>query len=57
MNAAGDEDKKVIAPPGRTYSAWIGGSLMGKMFRFAKICIAKDDNDEAGRKIVHTKCP
>ncbi|KAL5482150.1 hypothetical protein EMCRGX_G022440 [Ephydatia muelleri] len=47
---------KVIAPPERKYSAWIGGSLMSRTSTFHQMWISKQEYDEFGPTIVHKKC-
>ncbi|XP_028395625.1 actin, nonmuscle-like [Dendronephthya gigantea] len=47
---------KVIAPPERKYSAWIGGSMVASLSTFENMCISKAEYDEAGPSIVHRKC-
>jgi actin-related protein len=46
---------KVIAPPERKYSAWIGGSIVASMPTFQQMWISKDEYDESGPSIVHHK--
>jgi actin-related protein len=47
---------KIIAPPERKYSVWIGGSILASLSTFADMWISKDEYDEAGPGIVHRKC-
>ncbi|XP_060086214.1 actin, cytoplasmic-like [Ylistrum balloti] len=47
---------KVIAPPERKYSVWIGGSILGSLSTFQQMWISKDEYDECGPSIVHRKC-
>eukprot|EP00479_Gromia_sphaerica_P005074 TRINITY_DN16082_c0_g1_i1.p1 TRINITY_DN16082_c0_g1~~TRINITY_DN16082_c0_g1_i1.p1 ORF type:complete len:108 (-),score=17.70 TRINITY_DN16082_c0_g1_i1:112-435(-) len=47
---------KVIAPPERKYSAWIGGSVFSSLSTFRNLWIAKHEYDESGSSIVHRKC-
>ena len=47
---------KVIAPPERKYSVWIGGSIVASLSTFDQICISKAEYDETGPPIVHRKC-
>merc|ERR1719410_155703 len=47
---------KVIAPPERKYSVWIGGSILASLSTFENMWIKKDEYDEAGPSIVHRKC-
>jgi actin-related protein len=47
---------KVIAPPERNYSAWIGGSMLASLSTFQQLWISKEEYDESGPSIVHQKC-
>merc|ERR1712000_223296 len=47
---------KVIAPPERKYSVWIGGSILASLSTFQQMWISKEEYDESGPSIVHRKC-
>jgi actin-related protein len=47
---------KIIAPPERKYSVWIGGSILSSLSTFEEMWIQKSEYDEAGPSIVHRKC-
>jgi len=47
---------KIIAPPERKYSVWIGGSILSSLSTFEDMWIKKDEYDESGPSIVHRKC-
>ena len=47
---------KVIAPPDRKYSVWIGGSILSSLSTFQAMWISKAEYDEEGPSIVHSKC-
>ena len=47
---------KVIAPPERKYSVWIGGSILASLSTLKKMSISKPEYDESGPSIVHRKC-
>jgi actin len=47
---------KVVAPPERKYSVWIGGSILASLSTFQQMWISKSEYDEAGPNIVHRKC-
>jgi len=47
---------KMIAPPERKYSVWIGGSILASLSTFQEMWITKDEYDESGPGIVHRKC-
>jgi actin-related protein len=47
---------KIIAPPERKYSVWIGGSILASLSTFQQMWITKAEYDEAGPSIVHRKC-
>jgi actin beta/gamma 1 len=48
---------KIIAPPERKYSVWIGGSILASLSTFQQMWISKQEYDESGPSIVHRKCP
>merc|ERR1712061_611725 len=39
---------KIIAPPERKYSVWIGGSILASLFTFQQMWISKQEYDECG---------
>ena len=47
---------KIIAPPERKYSVWIGGSVMASLSTFQQMWISKQEYDEYGPSIVNRKC-
>jgi len=47
---------KVVAPPERKYSVWIGGSILASLSTFQQMWISKSEYDESGPSIVHRKC-
>lgn len=47
---------KIIAPPERKYSVWIGGSILASLGTFQQMWISKQEYDESGPSIVHRKC-
>jgi len=47
---------KVIAPPERKYSVWIGGSILSALGTFQSMWITKAEYDDSGPAIVHRKC-
>ncbi|XP_066109663.1 beta-actin-like protein 2 [Saccopteryx bilineata] len=54
--APGSMKIKIIAPPERKYSVWIGGSILASLSTFQQMWISKQEYDEAGPPIVHRKC-
>jgi len=54
--APAGNDIKIIAPPERKYSVWIGGSILASLSTFEEMWVTKDEYDEAGPTIVHRKC-
>ncbi|MBA0785292.1 hypothetical protein Gotri_026409 [Gossypium trilobum] len=46
---------KVVAPPERKYSVWIGGSILASLSTFQQMWISKGEYDESGPSIVHRK--
>ena len=47
---------KIIAPPERKFSVWIGGSILASLTTFQAMWISKNEYDESGPSIVHRKC-
>jgi len=47
---------KIVAPPERKYSVWIGGSILASLSTFQQMWISKQEYDESGPQIVHRKC-
>jgi len=47
---------KIVAPPERKYSVWIGGSILSSLSTFSDMWISKDLYDESGPGIVYSKC-
>jgi len=47
---------KVVAPPERKYSVWIGGSILASLSTFQQMWISKQEYSESGPAIVHRKC-
>uniref|UniRef100_A0A2I2Y6D0 Actin gamma 1 n=1 Tax=Gorilla gorilla gorilla TaxID=9595 RepID=A0A2I2Y6D0_GORGO len=48
---------KIIAPPERKYSVWIGTSILASLSTFQQIWISKQEEyDESGPSTVHCKC-
>jgi len=47
---------KIIAPPERKYSVWIGGSILSSLSTFEEMWVKKEEYDESGPSIVHRKC-
>lgn len=47
---------KIIAPPERKYSTWIGGSILASLSTFQSMWMSKQEYDEVGSSIVHYKC-
>ena len=46
---------KIVAPPERKYSVWIGGSIEASLSTFQKMWITKSDYDESGPSTVLRK--
>jgi len=47
---------KIVAPPERKYSVWIGGSILASLSTFEEMWVSKGEYDESGPAIVHRKC-
>ena len=52
---------KIVAPPERKYSVWIGGSILASLSTFQNMWCSKQEYDESGPGIVHrstsASCP
>jgi hypothetical protein len=51
---------KIVAPPERKYSVWIGGSILASLSTFQNLWCSKQEYDESGPGIVHRStcdCP
>jgi len=46
---------KVVAPPERKHSVWIGGSILASLSTFQQMWISKQEYDDSGPSIVHRK--
>jgi actin-related protein len=47
---------KILAPPERKYSVWLGGSILASLSTFQTMWINKSEYDDAGPSIIHRKC-
>jgi actin len=47
---------KVIAPPHRENSAWLGGSILACLAQFPEMVITREEYNDSGPRIVHRKC-
>ncbi|KAI3420205.1 Major actin [Globodera pallida] len=47
---------KIIAPPERKHSVWVGGSILASLSTFQQMWISKAEYDESGPSIVRRKC-
>ena len=47
---------RVLAPPERKFSVWIGGSILASLSYFNTKAVSKQEYEENGPGIVHTKC-
>eukprot|EP01083_Nonionella_stella_P099228 278996_1 len=52
-----DADINIIANDKRKYLAWIGGSIVSSISQFRENFIQKEEYQEHGKTIVHSKCP
>jgi actin beta/gamma 1 len=44
---------RIVAPPERKYSVWIGGSILSSLSTFQNMWCTKQEYDESGPAIVH----
>lgn len=51
-----DAQIRIVAPPERKYSVWIGGSILASLSDFQHMWISRDEYAEYGPAIVHRKC-
>lgn len=49
-------DIKVVASPQRRYIVWIGASIVAQLSSFHNMLIWKEEYDEHGPQVVHSKC-
>jgi actin-related protein len=47
---------KILAPPQRKYSVWLGGSILSALSTFQHLWLSKEDYDEWGPAIIHRRC-
>jgi len=47
---------KIVAPPERKYSVWVGGSILASLRSFQQNWLAREEYDESGPSIVHKRC-
>jgi actin len=47
---------RVVAPPDRKYSVWLGGSILASLSTFQTMWITRKDYDEEGPSVVNRKC-
>mmetsp|Transcript_14136 Transcript_14136/g.31997 ORF Transcript_14136/g.31997 Transcript_14136/m.31997 type:complete len:384 (+) Transcript_14136:41-1192(+) len=47
---------KVVTPPERKYSVWLGGSILAGLSTFQQMWISREEYAENGPGIVHSKC-
>jgi actin-related protein len=47
---------KVLAPPDRKYSVWIGGSTLASLSSFQQMWVSADEYLQSGPSIVNVKC-
>mmetsp|Transcript_35077 Transcript_35077/g.6312 ORF Transcript_35077/g.6312 Transcript_35077/m.6312 type:complete len:86 (+) Transcript_35077:896-1153(+) len=46
---------KITAPPERKLSCWIGGSVLTSLASFKNMWIKKQEYEEEGKRILHTR--
>ncbi|CAK6450426.1 unnamed protein product [Pipistrellus nathusii] len=47
---------KIIAPPERKYSVWMGSSILSSLSTFQQMWISNREYDESSPSIIHNKC-
>lgn len=56
LGPTANREIKIIAPPERKYSVWIGGSILASLSTFQQMWITRAEYDEYGSCIVHKRC-
>ena len=54
--ASSNNKIKVLTPPERKYSVWLGGSILAALVTFQTMWINKSEYDDSGPAIIHRKC-
>ncbi|MFX0162903.1 MAG: actin, cytoplasmic 2 [Candidatus Hodarchaeota archaeon] len=44
---------RIVAPPERRYSVWIGGSILSSLKTFGKLWVSRKEYSEAGAAVIH----
>jgi len=47
---------KIVAPPERKYSVWVGGSILASLRSFQANWLSREEFEESGPSIVHKRC-
>jgi len=47
---------KIIAPPERKYSVWIGGSILSSLSTFQELWMTRQEYYDGGAECIHRKC-
>lgn len=47
---------KIISPPQRKLSVWIGGSILSNLESFEPMYMKKNEYNEGGAAFIHRKC-
>ncbi|MHA2504216.1 MAG: hypothetical protein ACXAE3_15265 [Candidatus Kariarchaeaceae archaeon] len=53
MNLRESVEFKVVAPPERRYSVWIGGSILASLKTFNKMWVTRKEYNDSGPKAVY----
>nr|XP_006642024.2 PREDICTED: actin-related protein T2 [Lepisosteus oculatus] len=56
LQAPSELSLKIIAPPDRKYSVWLGASILTCLSAFKQMWVTVDDYKEFGPAVVHRKC-
>ena len=46
-------DVRIIAPPERMYSVWIGGSILGSLKTFQRMWVTQQEYRELGAQVIN----
>lgn len=56
MTEATNRPVKILAPPERMYTVWIGGSIMSQLAHFQDQLITKEEYEEHGARLIQQRC-
>jgi len=51
-----DCPSEIITSDKQKYSSWVGGSILGSLSTFSRLCLTKAESEEYGRSFVNRRC-